>query len=79
MIFMIGLNVLQISNLTLVKKNNRKYSIFQFYFRIELHIKDRTLLEYIQNQREVGVVYSVDLKNNLVRSSWEVYFKKEQI
>lgn len=60
-----------------IKRDNRKDSVFQFYFRIELHINDRPLLEYIQNRLQIGVIYPVKLKENLVRSSWEVYSKND--
>ena len=60
-----------------IKKDNRKESVFQFYFKIELHINDRPLLEYIHKRLQIGVVYPVNLKENLVRSSWEVYSKND--
>nr|YP_010691061.1 GIY endonuclease [Phellinus igniarius]WBU93162.1 GIY endonuclease [Phellinus igniarius] len=60
-----------------IKKDLRKESVFQFIFRIELHINDRPLLEYIQNRLQIGVVYPVNLKENLVRSSWEVFSKED--
>lgn len=60
-----------------IKRDNRKDSVFQFKFKIELHINDRPLLEYIQNRLQIGVVYPVNLTEKLVRSSWEVYSKED--